>query len=91
MVLVFKLDRLSRSQKDTLFLIEEVFNKNNVIVTHAKNHGNNPKQKRKRGKRRIESITETVTSKGEKAYVCTFKDTIIGAGDAKGKQIELIR
>ena len=30
MVLVFKLDRLSRSQKDTLFLIEEVFNKNNV-------------------------------------------------------------
>lgn len=30
MVLVFKLDRLSRSQKDTLFLIEEIFNKNNV-------------------------------------------------------------
>lgn len=30
MVLVFKLDRLSRSQKDTLELIEEVFNKNNV-------------------------------------------------------------
>ena len=29
-VLVFKLDRLSRSQKDTLYLIEEVFNKNNV-------------------------------------------------------------
>ena len=29
-VLVFKLDRISRSQKDTLFLIEEVFNKNNV-------------------------------------------------------------
>ncbi len=30
MVLVFKLDRLSRSQKDTLFLIEEVFNAHNV-------------------------------------------------------------
>ena len=30
MVLVFKLDRLSRSKKDTLELIEEVFNKNNV-------------------------------------------------------------
>lgn len=29
-VLVFKLDRLSRSQKDTLYLIEEVFNKNDV-------------------------------------------------------------
>jgi len=29
-VLVFKLDRLSRSQKDTLYLIEEVFN--NIIV-----------------------------------------------------------
>lgn len=29
-VLVFKLDRLSRSQKDTLYLIEEVFNKNNI-------------------------------------------------------------
>ena len=29
-VLVFKLDRLSRSQKDTLFLIEEVFNANDV-------------------------------------------------------------
>lgn len=28
MVIVFKLDRLSRSQKDTLFLIEEVFNPN---------------------------------------------------------------
>jgi site-specific DNA recombinase len=27
-VLVYKLDRLSRSQKDTLFLIEDVFNKN---------------------------------------------------------------
>lgn len=27
-VLVYKLDRLSRSQKDTLYLIEEVFNKN---------------------------------------------------------------
>ena len=26
-VLVFKLDRISRSQKDTLYLIEEVFNK----------------------------------------------------------------
>lgn len=30
MVLVYKLDRLSRSQKDTLFLIEDVFLKNNV-------------------------------------------------------------
>lgn len=30
LVLVYKLDRLSRSQKDTLFLIEDVFNKNNV-------------------------------------------------------------
>ena len=29
-VLVYKLDRLSRSQKDTLHLIEDVFNKNNV-------------------------------------------------------------
>lgn len=29
-VLVYKLDRLSRSQKDTLFLIEEVFLKNDV-------------------------------------------------------------
>lgn len=29
-VLVYKLDRLSRSQKDTLFLIEDVFNPNNV-------------------------------------------------------------
>ncbi len=29
-VLVFKLDRLSRSQKDTLYLIEEVFNANGV-------------------------------------------------------------
>lgn len=32
-VIVFKLDRLSRSQKDTLYLIEEVFNKNNVGFT----------------------------------------------------------
>ena len=30
MVLVYKLDRLSRSQKDTLYLIEDVFEKNNV-------------------------------------------------------------
>lgn len=30
MVLVYKLDRLSRSQKDTLYLIEDVFLKNNV-------------------------------------------------------------
>ena len=29
-VVVYKLDRISRSQKDTLFLIEDVFNKNNV-------------------------------------------------------------
>lgn len=29
-VLVYKLDRLSRSQKDTLFLIEDIFNKNDV-------------------------------------------------------------
>ena len=30
MVLVYKLDRLSRSQKDTMYLIEDVFEKNNV-------------------------------------------------------------
>lgn len=30
LVLVYKLDRLSRSQKDTLFLIEDVFSVNNV-------------------------------------------------------------
>lgn len=30
MVLVYKLDRLSRSQKDTLYLIEDVFLKNNI-------------------------------------------------------------
>ena len=29
-VLVYKLDRLSRSQKDTLYLIEDVFQKNNI-------------------------------------------------------------
>lgn len=29
-VIVYKLDRLSRSQKDTLYLIEDVFNANNV-------------------------------------------------------------
>ena len=29
-VLVYKLDRLSRRQKDTLYLIEDVFNANNV-------------------------------------------------------------
>ena len=29
-VIVYKLDRISRSQRDTLFLIEEVFNKYNV-------------------------------------------------------------
>lgn len=29
-VLVYKLDRLSRSQKDTLFLIEEIFGKNEI-------------------------------------------------------------
>ena len=28
--IVYKLDRLSRSQKDTLYLIEDVFNPNNV-------------------------------------------------------------
>lgn len=33
MVLVYKLDRLSRSQKDTLYLIEEVFKKNGVDFT----------------------------------------------------------
>ena len=33
MVLVYKLDRLSRSQKDTLFLIEDVFEKHNVGFT----------------------------------------------------------
>lgn len=33
MVLVYKLDRLSRSQKDTLFLIEDVFNANGVAFS----------------------------------------------------------
>lgn len=33
MVLVYKLDRLSRSQKETLFLIEDVFEKHNVAFT----------------------------------------------------------
>ena len=33
MVLVYKLDRLSRSQKDTLYLIEDVFEKNSVGFT----------------------------------------------------------
>lgn len=33
MVLVYKLDRLSRSQKETLFLIEDVFDKHNVAFT----------------------------------------------------------
>lgn len=33
MVLVYKLDRLSRSQKDTLYLIEDVFEKNGVGFT----------------------------------------------------------
>lgn len=33
MVLVYKLDRLSRSQKDTLFLIEDVFDKHNVAFS----------------------------------------------------------
>lgn len=33
MVLVYKLDRLSRSQKDTLYLIEDVFDKNDVAFT----------------------------------------------------------
>lgn len=32
-VLVYKLDRLSRSQKNTLYLIEDVFLKNNVQFT----------------------------------------------------------
>ena len=33
MVLVYKLDRLSRSQKDTLYLIEDIFKKNGVDFT----------------------------------------------------------
>lgn len=33
MVLVYKLDRLSRSQKDTMYLIEDVFEKNDVGFT----------------------------------------------------------
>jgi site-specific DNA recombinase len=33
MILVYKLDRLSRSQKDTLYLIEEVFKKNHIDFT----------------------------------------------------------
>lgn len=32
-VLVYKLDRISRSQRDTLYLIEEIFNKNNIAFT----------------------------------------------------------
>ena len=32
-VLVYKLDRLSRSQKDTLYLIEDIFNTHNVTFT----------------------------------------------------------
>lgn len=36
MVLVYKLDRLSRSQKDTLMLIEDVFLKNNVDFNSMK-------------------------------------------------------
>jgi site-specific DNA recombinase len=35
-VIVYKLDRLSRSQKDTLFLIEDVFNPNNVNFVSLK-------------------------------------------------------
>lgn len=35
-VLVYKLDRLSRSQKDTLYLIEDVFLKNNVDFVSMK-------------------------------------------------------
>ena len=31
MVLVYKLDRLSRSQKDTMYLIEDVFEKNKTF------------------------------------------------------------
>lgn len=33
MILVYKLDRLSRSQKDTLYLIEDVFDEHNVAFT----------------------------------------------------------
>lgn len=33
MVLVYKLDRLSRSQKDTLYLVEELFNEYNIKFT----------------------------------------------------------
>lgn len=33
MVLVYKLDRLSRSQKDVLYLVEDVFDKNKVAFT----------------------------------------------------------
>lgn len=32
-VIVYKLDRLSRSQKDTLYLIEDVFWENNVAFS----------------------------------------------------------
>jgi site-specific DNA recombinase len=37
-VVVYKLDRLSRSQKDTLYLIEDVFNPNNVDFTSINEH-----------------------------------------------------
>lgn len=36
MVLVYKLDRLSRSQRDTLYLIEDIFIKNGVAFTSLK-------------------------------------------------------
>ena len=35
-VVVYKLDRISRSQKDTLYLIEEVFNPNNIGFVSVK-------------------------------------------------------
>ena len=37
-VVVYKLDRLSRSQKDTLYLIEDVFNPHNVDFTSINEH-----------------------------------------------------
>ena len=37
-VIVYKLDRLSRSQKDTLYLIEDIFNPRNVDFTSINEH-----------------------------------------------------
>ena len=73
----------------------EVLDKNNVTVIPAnptKNYKNNPKQKRKRGKRNVQ-VYETKTNRDEKTYVNVFKDKIIAVGNSEnaGKEVELIR